>query len=160
IHGYDRLPATLLADQLPEQQGDPYLRQEEHVRDLLVNYGLQEVITYGLTEPAREAPLGGDSGEYVRLVNPISSERVVMRHTLLAGVVDVATANLRHSGDVRLFEMGPVYLPRKGEKLPDEPRRLALFLTGRRQPEYWGLPAADDAGLSFFDLKGVVEALV
>ena len=58
---------------------------EERVRDILVNAGLQEVITYGLTEPGREEPLGL-SGEYVRLKNPISSERVVMRHGVLAGV--------------------------------------------------------------------------
>src|SRR5207249_4492105 len=36
VYGYDRLPATLLADQLPEQYGDVELRREERVRDLLV----------------------------------------------------------------------------------------------------------------------------
>src|SRR5208282_2587280 len=58
IHGYDRLPATLLADQLPEQHVNSALILEEKVRDILVIAGLQEVITYALTEPAREAPLG------------------------------------------------------------------------------------------------------
>jgi phenylalanyl-tRNA synthetase beta chain len=45
IYGYDRLPATLLADQLPEQHGNQPLIQEERVRDILVTAGLQEVIT-------------------------------------------------------------------------------------------------------------------
>jgi phenylalanyl-tRNA synthetase beta chain len=99
-------------------------------------------------------------GEYVRLLNPISSERVVMRQTVLAGVLEVAAANLRHTDEVRLFEIGYVYLPRAGEKLPDEPRRLALVLTGRRTPEFWGDgPNASPAVLDFFDLKGVVEAM-
>src|SRR5207245_979738 len=93
----------------------------------------------------------------------ISSERVVMRQSVLAGVLEVTAANLRHAGDVRLFEIGFVYLPRAGEKLPDEPRRLALVLTGARRPEFWG-DAADTKGtgkepLDFFDLKGVTEAL-
>jgi phenylalanyl-tRNA synthetase beta chain len=158
IHGYDRLPATLLADRLPEQHGDAALTHEEHIRDVLVNCGLQEVVTYALTEPKREEPLGVQ-GEYVCLVNPISSERVVMRHTLLSGVLDVAAANLRHSADVRLFEIGSVYLPRSGEKLPAEPRRLALFMTGRRQPEFWGQAVNSDLALDFFDIKGVMEAL-
>src|SRR5262249_51418236 len=48
IHGYDRLPATLLADQLPEQHANQPLVLEERVRDILVNAGLQEVITYSL----------------------------------------------------------------------------------------------------------------
>jgi phenylalanyl-tRNA synthetase beta chain len=161
IYGYDRLPATLLADQLPEQYGDVELKREERVRDLLVNTGLQEVITYALTEPSREAPLGVADVEYVRLVNPISSERVVMRHSLLASVLEVAANNLRHADDVRLFEIGSVYLPRQGAKLPDEPRRLALFLTGQRRREFWGEPAGGELPpLDFFDIKGVVEALV
>jgi phenylalanyl-tRNA synthetase beta chain len=160
IHGYDRLPATLLADQLPEQHTNRPLMLEEQVRDLLVTLGLQEVITYALTEPAREAPLGLPKAEYVRLVNPITSERVVMRHSVLASVLEIAAANLRHTEDVRLFEVGSVYLPRAGEKLPDERRRLALVLIGRRQPEYWGDPAVTSAPtLDFFDLKGVIESL-
>ena len=126
-----------------------------------MNAGLQEVVTYSLTEPAREAPLGLPEAEYVRLLNPISTERVVMRHSVLAGVLQVTAANLRHTNDVRLFEIGSVYLPEKGEKLPREPRRLALVMTGRRRAEFWAEP---DAGavpmLDFFDMKGVIEALV
>jgi phenylalanyl-tRNA synthetase beta chain len=159
IHGYDSLPGTLLADRLPEQHGNRPLALEERVRDILVGAGLQEVITYSLTMPEREAPLGLPAAEYVRLQNPISSERVVMRHSVLAGVLEVAAANLRHTEDVRLFEVGPVYLPRAGEKLPDEPRRLAVVLTGRRLPEFWAESGAKPGPLDFFDLKGVVAAL-
>jgi phenylalanyl-tRNA synthetase beta chain len=161
IHGYDRLPATLLADELPEQRTNTSLVLEERVRDILVSAGLQEVITYSLTTPEREAPLGLPKAEYVRLVNPISSERVVMRHSVLTGVLEVLAANLRHTEDMRFFEVGSVYLPRAGERLPDEPLRLALALTGRRAPEFWGEPAKGPAAtLDFFDLKGIVEALV
>jgi phenylalanyl-tRNA synthetase beta chain len=164
IHGYDRLPATLLADQLPRQHANIPLAFEEHVRDILVSAGLQEVITYALTTPQREAPLGLPEAEYVTLLNPVSQDRVVMRHSVLAGVLEVARENLKHTADVRLFELGPVYLPRAGEKLPDEPRRLALVLTGRRRAEFWEDSSAGAAGgaaqaLDFFDLKGVVEAL-
>jgi len=84
---------------------------------------------------------------------------VVMRRSVLASVLEAAAANLRHEAEVRIFEVGKVYLPKPGARLPDEPRRLALALCGRRRPESW-----DDAGrpaeaLDFFDLKGVVEAL-
>jgi phenylalanyl-tRNA synthetase beta chain len=163
VHGYDRLPATLLADRLPAQHTNLPLVFEERVRDILVSAGLQEVVTYALTVPEREAPLGAAGGEYVRLVNPISSERVVMRHTVLAGVLEIAAHNLEHTADLRLFELGPVYLPRQGEKLPDEPRRLALLLTGKRSAEFWADSSSGVAGaspLDFFDLKGVIESLV
>jgi phenylalanyl-tRNA synthetase beta chain len=160
VHGYDLLPATPLADQLPEQHASP-LELEDRVRDFLVNAGLQEVITYALTTPESEARLAQATDEYVRLLNPISSERVVMRHTVLASVLEVAAANARHTNQVRLFEIGSVYLPRAGAKLPDEPRRLAFVLLGPRQPEFWGEPAGTQpALLDFFDAKGVVEALL
>ncbi len=162
IHGYDRLPATLLADRLPRQQTNVPLVFEERVRDLLVSMGLQEVITYGLTTPEREAPLGMAAGDYVTLLNPINPERAAMRKTVLAGVLDVTAENLKHEADVRLFELGPVYLPRQGERLPEEPRRLALVLTGTRLAEFWTDSAEGAAGkqpLDFFDLKGLIEAL-
>ena len=164
IHGYDRLPATLMADQLPRQHANGPLAFEERVRDILVSAGLQEVITYSLTTPQREAPLGLPLMDYVTLLNPVSQDRVVMRHTVLAGVLDVARENLKHTADVRLFEVGPVFLPQKSEKLPEEPRRLALVMTGRRREEFWedtstGATNSELQTLDFFDLKGVVEAL-
>src|SRR5437763_762396 len=83
-----------------------------------------------------------------------------MRRTVLAGVLDVAAANLRHAAAVRLFEVGPVFLPRAGATLPDEPRRLALVLAGPRRPAFWeDAPGTTVPALDFFDLKGVVETL-
>src|SRR5207253_9533035 len=109
----------------------------------------------------KEAPLGLPTLEYVRLLNPITTERVVMRHSVLASVLEIAAGNLRHTSDARLFEVGSVYLPRSGEKLPDEPRRLALALAGRPRSEFWSDTAAGPIpAMDFFDLKGVVEALV
>jgi phenylalanyl-tRNA synthetase beta chain len=162
IHGYDRLPATLLSDQLPRQQANEPLAFEERLRDILVGCGLQEVVTYSLTTPEKEAPLLAApraEKDYVRLLNPISSERTVMRRTVLAGVLDVVASNLRHTGDVRIFEVGAVYLPKEGQKLPDEPRRLAVAMTGPRSSEFWAEGAVGSASLDFFDFKGVVEAL-
>jgi phenylalanyl-tRNA synthetase beta chain len=162
IHGYDRLPATLLADRLPRQHTNAPIAFEERLRDLLVSCGLQEVITYALTTPAREAPLLGNAVSYVELRNPISSERSVLRQSLLASVLEVAAANLRHTDHVRLFELGFLYVPRAGQKLPDEPRRLALVLIGRRRPEYWeetGEGLASAAEFNFFDIKSVVAAV-
>jgi phenylalanyl-tRNA synthetase beta chain len=160
IHGYDRLPATLMADPLPEQHTNRSLAVEERLRDLLVDCGFQEVITYALTEIQRDAPVGLGQGEYVALLNPISSERVVMRHSLLGEMLEVAADNLRHTETLRLFQIGSVYLLPGGKKLPEEPRRLALLMTGRRQPEFWADGTGTEAKtLDFFDLKGVFEGV-
>ncbi len=159
LHGYDRLPATLLSDRLPEQAANEELLFEERVKDRLVSAGLQEVITYSLTAEEREKPLGVAEAGYVKLLNPISKDREVLRHSLLTGLLEVLQANLKHTDDVRLFEVGSVYLPRESHKLPAEPRRLALALCGRRQAEFWAEPGVARPALDFFDLKGIVEGL-
>jgi phenylalanyl-tRNA synthetase beta chain len=160
IYGYDRLPATLLADPLPPQTGNADLEREERVRDRLVDLGLQEVITYSLTTPEREAPLQPPPSNYVTLVNPISTERSAMRHTVLAGVLEVVAFNLKHTDTVKVFEVGSVYLQRDGQKLPDEPRRLAIALTGKRTSPAWQDGTTPSGDVDFYDLKGLVESLV
>ena len=163
IWGYDRLPTTLIADELPPQRGNPTLEGEERVRDVLVGCGLQEVITYSLgnlaafarLDPAGERP---DPDEYVRIANPLSSEREFMRRTLMSNLLETLRDNLRYAERVAIFEVGRVYLPREDEVLPDEPRRLAIAMTGPRTDRSW--LGGDSGELDFYDLKGVVEALL
>lgn len=159
LRGYDALPSTLLREPLPEQRGNPQLDFEERLRDVLVAAGLEEAITYALTTPEKERPLG-EPDEYVRIANPISSERTVMRRSLLPGLLEAAERNLRHVDAVRLFEVGSVYHPTQGP-LPHEPRRVAIVMCGRRLPESWadGGKGSKEA-MGFFDLKGVVEAVL
>lgn len=164
--GYDRMPVTAMADRLPVQRGNRDLELEEAVRDILVACGLQEVITYTLTTAAREAPLAaGSSGDparaaegYLRITNPITQERAVLRQHLLSTVLETAAANLRYRDRIALFEVGKVFLPVPGEELPAEPRRLAIAMSGPREERHW--LAAGGSELDFYDLKGVVEALL
>jgi phenylalanyl-tRNA synthetase beta chain len=162
IHGYDRLPVTQMADVLPPQRSNPDLEAEEHVRDILVGAGLQEIVTYSLTMPEREALLlpdrQPDDRPYVRLENPLSADRVVMRHTLMAAMLDTIAANVRHHDRVAMFELAPVYLASESGPLPDEPRRLCIGITGPRDAESW--LGGDRKPLDFWDLKGIVENLV
>ena len=163
IHGYDRIPVTDMADRLPPQRDAAAVDPEERVRDLLAIAGLQEVITYRLTTPERETALVPGNGQvsprpYVTLANPISADRVVMRQTLLAGLLEVLAQNLRLRERLRFFEIGPVFLPGSGNELPAEPRRLAIGMAGRITPASWRDP--DPCRTDFFDLKGVVETFL
>ncbi len=166
IYGYDRIPNTVIDDLLPPQRNNPSLTYEEWARDLLVQAGLREIVSHRMTTPEQEkllTPPGVQPGlpqvGYVTLANPISQDRVVMRHTLMAGLLSTAAANLRHTDRLKLFEIGTVYLPVEGEALPAEPRRLGILLAGPRDLSAWDLPARPGA-IDFFDLKGVVERLL
>ena len=165
VFGYDKLPESHLANALPEQRGNRSLELEEKVRDLLADQGLQECITYSLTKPdlAFDKIIASNIdalSAYVVLENPISPERSVLRTELMPGLLEVAARNLLNAEGVALFEVGPVYVPKPGQKLPEEPRSLGIVLCGRRTTAAWDDPqGAKPAPFDFFDLKGIVESL-
>jgi phenylalanyl-tRNA synthetase beta chain len=172
VYGYDNIPQTRLADELPPQRGNPTLEREERIRDLLVNLGLQEVINYRLTSPEREARLFVDKMQsdplpegfacprqpYARLANPIASDRAVLRQSLLSSVMEVLDRNARLRQRLALFEIGPVFQSGGEDGLPEEPQRIALLLAGPRSSAGW--QPADQAAMDFYDLKGVLQALL
>ncbi len=162
LYGYDRIPETMINDPLPPQHGNAALEREELVRDVLVRLGLQEVITYRLTSAEREArrlPDGtpADPMPYLRLANPMVSDRVVMRHSLLASVLEVVERNARVRDRLAVFEIGPIFLAAEDEPLPREASRLAMVLSGRREAAWW--QAGESSMIDVYDLKGVVETL-
>jgi phenylalanyl-tRNA synthetase beta chain len=162
IYGLDRIPRTALHDEMPPQRANASLRFEETVKDVLVEVGLCEAVTQAMTTPQAEAHLlpgeRPDDRPYVQIANPISAERSHLRHTLLAQLLEFASANVRHHDHVALFSIDKVYLSSEDGPLPDEPRRLAITMTGQRQPEAW--QKTDRTWVDFYDLKGVLEALL
>lgn len=164
IYGYDRIPETRMADALPPQRDNPKLELEERMRDLLVGLGLQEVITYRMTTAEREArlypdgKLPADQPAYLRLANPIASDRVVMRQSLLSSLLEIVERNSRLYPRQALFEIGQVFLPGVEGGMPVEDTRLAIVLTGPRTDTGW--QASDTSPMDFFDLKGLLTALL
>jgi phenylalanyl-tRNA synthetase beta chain len=106
------------------------------VADVLVGCGFFDACTYSLEahDPDPEA---------LELPEPLSERQRVLRTTLLHGLVGAARHNLdAGNGDVSLFEIAHVYLPREGE-LPDEPWRLGGIVSG-----------------DFYRVKGAVEQVL
>ncbi|MBV6391810.1 MAG: Phenylalanine--tRNA ligase beta subunit [Anaerolineales bacterium] len=155
-YGYDNIPTTTMADALPPQVGNPVHEWEEHLRDLLVALGLQEVVSYRMTSPEKESRIA-QYEDRVRLANPIAPEKSVLRRSLIASVLDALEKNIRHSESFSFFEIGPVFEPHANE-LPDEPRKLAIAMTGLREATAWDVK--DSPALDFFDLKGRIELML
>ncbi|MBI3169552.1 MAG: phenylalanine--tRNA ligase subunit beta, partial [Chloroflexi bacterium] len=170
-YGYDNIPTTTMADALPPQVGNPVHEWEEHLRDLLVAVGLQEVVSYRMTSVEKESRLALSGAkplqerEYVRLANPIAPEKSVLRRSLVASVLDSLEKNIRYSEAFSFFEVGSVFEPVKndpstgsGQVLPNEPRKLAIAMTGLREATAWDVK--DSPKLDFFDLKGRIELML
>lgn len=110
--------------------------------------------------PRAVPPLGGPrlwepAEKLLRVLNPLSSERVLLRPSLLPGILQNVRDNARHEDRVWLFELDRVFIPR-GAELPDEPKRFALALYGDRFPRSPQLP---HASADLLDVKGSLEGL-
>jgi phenylalanyl-tRNA synthetase beta chain len=154
-YGYDNIPETRMSDSLPPQIGNPVHEWEEHVRDILVRLGMQEIVSYRMTSPERESRVA-HYDEYVALANPIAPERRVMRRSLLASALESVEKNAR-AESISLFEIGPVFQPVKND-LPDEPRKLVMVMTGLRQALSWDV--SESPNMDFYDMKGRIELLL
>jgi phenylalanyl-tRNA synthetase beta chain len=155
IYGYDQIPATAQGHKAVIQPTDEAAIDITHIREVLIERGYQEAITFSFIDPAWEKRFNPD-GESKQLANPISSEMAVMRTTLWPGLVRAAQYNLnRQQTGVRLFETGLRFSIT--EKELDQIPMLACLVSGENLPLQWGVsPRAAD----FFDLKGDVEALL
>jgi len=163
IYGYDQIPETNLADGLPDQVGNRELELEEKIRDGLVGLGLQEIVTYRFTSIEAESkalpPEYQDTTrKYLEVANPISLDRAVMRQDILASMLEVVEKNHRTRDRIALFELGPEILPAEGKSGIQENTKLVLCLSGAKAYGSWQSPDQED--MNFYDLKGLLEALL
>jgi phenylalanyl-tRNA synthetase beta chain len=164
LYGYENIPETRMADELPPQVGNPVNEWEERLRDQLADLGLQEVVSYRMTYPEREARLYAaaranppQEQDYVRIANPIAPEKSVLRRSLLASVLDALERNTRLHKGLALFEIGPIFEP-SGEELPTEIAKLAIAMTGHRDEISWDVQTSPM--MDFYDIKGRIERLL
>ena len=161
IVGYDTIPTTMLSTSIPYQTHQPIRDLREHLRDLLVASGLQETISYPLTnlDALGKAHALAKLPEPLKVANPMSSELTYLRTTLRASVLETLASNRRTSAGegIRLFEIGRTYLSRALDReLPDEKEMLVGVLSGPRYPASW---LASRGEMDFFDAKGVLESV-
>ncbi|MFC2007538.1 phenylalanine--tRNA ligase subunit beta [Chloroflexota bacterium] len=161
IIGYDRIPTTLLGEPLPRQNPEPLVSLKRKIRHNLTGYGFQEIITYSLNSLAALNQLAPEPSpqepELLHLLNPMTVDQEYLRPNLRVNLLTTLAENRRYEdGNIRLFEMGRVYLPRDND-LPDEPEFICALLSGARQDKSW---LGEESTLDFFDAKGMVESLL
>ncbi len=162
MYSYDRLPTSLMADELPTQERNRSLELEEWSRGILVGCGLTETISYSMTNlesvaklsPAGERP---NPEDYLKIANPLSREYEYLRQTLMNTTLETVARNLRFVDRAAIFEIARVYLPQEELLLPEEPRRLSIALTGPREARSWA--SKESLNMGFYDLKGIIETL-
>lgn len=129
-HGYSRIPATTPSR---SRAGSLTPRQAERrvLRQVLVGLGLDEAMPMPFLAPD-DLARAGCTGPAVTITNPLAAEESVLRTSLRPGLLRAVAHNASHRRpDVRLFEIGKVFLPpAPGELLPTEPEHLGAIVAG------------------------------
>ncbi len=101
-------------------RGDKFVEFEDAVRELMVGFGLQEVMTFNLT--SRESQYSKMNLEYgrdyfsnppaelVEIENPISPKWSALRNWLLPSLLDFLSQNTHEEYPQRIFEVGKATL--------------------------------------------------
>ena len=167
LRGYNHIPSTMPEDPIPMHQRNRHLEIREMVRDTMVRIGLQEIMSYTLTSPEIERALFAGHPDaypdppYLRMLNPVTSDHSTMRRTLIPGLLQAVHANLRYTDVCHLFEIGVVVLPEEkpdSSKLPLEPYRVALAMTGKIQEP--SVHRNESTDMDFYDAANAVDFLL
>ena len=149
FYGYDNIPTTLPRGEATTGKLSFKLRVEEIARDIAEFCGFSQGMTYSFESPKvfdkllipSDSPLRNT----VDIMNPLGEDYSIMRTTSLNGMLtSLATNYNRRNKNVRLYELGNIYLPKSLPltELPEERMQFTLGMYGDGD---------------FFSMKGVVE---
>jgi len=154
MRGFDRIPATPLIAVVQPGQADEQRFSPSRLREILVQRGYSEVITYSFVPQQLDTWLAGD-GIAVELENPISAEMAQLRRSLWPGLLQTLRYNLnRQQERARIFEFGRKYSMQDNDIKEED--CIAGLAYGRVEPEQWGIPGR---AVAFEDMKSDVQAL-
>ncbi len=149
FYGYDNIPTTLPRGEATTGKLSFKLRVEEIARDIAEFCGFSQGMTYSFESPKvfdrlrilADSPLR----QAVEIMNPLGEDYSIMRTTSLNGMLTSLAFNYnRRNKNVRLYELGNIYLPKALPltELPEERMQFTLGMYGDGD---------------FFSMKGVVE---
>ena len=149
FYGYDKIPSTLPSGEATTGKMPFKIRIEQKARDIAEYCGFSQGMCYSFESPKVFDKLLLDKDDAARkaivISNPLGEDFSIMRTVPLNGMLTSLATNFnRRNKDVRLYELGNIYLPKQLplEELPEERMQFTLGVYGNGD---------------FFTMKGVVE---
>ena len=149
FYGYDKIPTTLPTGEATTGKLPFKLRIEQKARDIAEYCGFSQGMCYSFESPKvfDKLLLAPDdpARAAITIANPLGEDFSIMRTVPLHGMLtSLATNYNRRNKEVRLYELGNIYLPKALPltELPEERMEFTLGMYGDGD---------------FFTMKGVVE---
>ena len=149
FYGYDNIPTTLPSGEATTGKLPFKLRIEEVARDVAEYCGFSQGYCYSFESPKvfdkLQIPADDPQRNAIVISNPLGEDFSIMRTISLNGMLtSLATNYNRRNKNVRLYELGNIYIPKTLPltELPEERMMFTLGMYGDGD---------------FFDMKGVIE---
>jgi phenylalanyl-tRNA synthetase beta chain len=149
FYGYDKIPTSLPSGEATTGKLPFKLRIEEKARDIAEYCGFSQGMTYSFESPKvfdkLLIPADSELRKTVTISNPLGEDFSIMRTISLNGMLtSLATNYNRRNKNVRLYELGNIYIPQSIPVVdyPDERMQFTLGMYGEGD---------------FFTMKGVIE---
>lgn len=158
VYGYNNIPNVSPVAPLTMTAQTEAKLSVRRIRNVMVDRGFQEAVTYSFVDPKRQALLHPQADPLI-LPNPISIEMSAMRVSMFTGLVDAVVSNQkRQQQRVRLFETGQIFI--KDETTENgvaQVEMLGAVIAGTANAESWN---QESNAVDYFDLKGDLDALL
>ncbi|MDD6484907.1 MAG: phenylalanine--tRNA ligase subunit beta [Clostridiales bacterium] len=151
FYGYDKIPTTLLSGEATLGGKNKEQQLSDKIGSILCGLGMNEIYTMTFISPSNfdklNFPADSKLRNVVKIKNPLGEDTSVMRTTTVGSMMEILSRNYNYRNpEARLFELGKIFIPKEGEKLPDEPVVITMGMYGEQE--------------DFFTLKGAVETLL
>ncbi|GAQ95803.1 phenylalanyl-tRNA synthetase beta chain [Thermodesulfovibrio aggregans] len=160
IYGYDKIPAQLpRAFRYVEQNHELAQKRKflNLIRDYMISLGYSEAINFSFMSAEDldlfEIPENDARRQFISLLNPLRQEESIIRTMLLPNLLkNVEKNTARGIENLKLFEIGRVFIAKAGKSLPEETVHLGIIA----KKEDFKTPFKDDP-YDFYALKGVID---
>ena len=162
LWGYNNIQTTIPKISPATRPISRAIEIKDKIRDRMAGYGFSESISYSFISKNAcdllNLPENDERRKLLHVLNPISEDHAVMRTSLLPGLLTAMHYNLsRQSRNLKIFELGKIFIGRGQDQQPEEIETLAGLWTGMRFDQTWhGKPISCD----FYDIKGILENLL
>ena len=151
FHGYNNIPTTLMRGQTTLGGFSEEEKLERQLGTMCRAMGFDEIITYSFISPTCYDKIRWAADdkrrESFKILNPLGEDTSIMRTTVLPSMLEILTRNYNYRNqDVRLYEVGRIYLPGGEDGLAVENKILSMGAYGE--------------DMDFYTLKGCVEAIM